>query len=109
MLFFIRARLREQPPLPREQWLGMVAATWEVISQLERNGKARAAGALIGQGGGVAIVDVDSNDELSDILTRLPVYAFLEWEVAPMTAAERALDSARWAMAALARPVGAAS
>lgn len=103
MLFFVRATLRQHPSVPREQWLGMVAATWEVMAQLERNGKARASGALIGPGGGVAIVDVESNDELSDVLSRLPVYAFLDWEVVAMTSAERALEQARWAMAVLRR------
>ena len=35
MLFFIRAHLGQQPPMPREQWLGMTASTWQVIKQLE--------------------------------------------------------------------------
>jgi len=103
MLYFVRAELRELPPMPREQWAGMVAATWEMLAQLERTGKARGVGAMIGRQAGVAILDMDSHDELAEVMQRLPVYAFLNWEVVPLTSAERALESARWATAALAR------
>ena len=98
MLFFVKAELSEQPPMPREQFLGMMASTWEVIKQLENNGKVLAGGALIGQRAGCVIVDVDSNEELSDILNRLPLSAYLEWEVVPLIPADRALDSAKWAL-----------
>jgi len=103
MLYFVKAELRELPPMPREQWLGMVAATWEILAQLERSGKARGVGAIIGKQAGVAVLDLESHDELAELMQRLPIFAFLTWEVAPLTSAERALDSARWATAALAR------
>lgn len=98
MLFYVKAELLEQPEMPRERYLGMVAATWEMIKQLESNGKVIAGGALIGRRAGVVIADVDSNEELFDILNRLPLSAYLEWEVVPMIAADRALDSAKWAL-----------
>ena len=98
MLFFVRAELSEQPPMPREQFLGMMASTWQVIKQLENNGKVLAGGALVGQRVGCVIVDVDSNEELADLLNRLPLSAYLTWEVAPMVPAGRALDSAKWAL-----------
>jgi muconolactone delta-isomerase len=98
MLFYVKAELLEQPEMPRERYLGMVAATWEMIKQLEGNGKVIAGGALIGRRAGVVIVDVDSNEELFDILNRLPLSAYLEWEVVPMIAADRALESAKWAL-----------
>jgi len=98
MLFFIKAELRQNPPIPKEQWLGRVAATWEVIKQLEGNGKVLGGGAFIGQRAGCVIVDVDSNEELSDMLNRLPIFAHLEWEVVPLIAADRALESAKWAL-----------
>ncbi len=98
MLFFIKAHLGEQPPMPREQWLGMVASTWQVIKQLENGGKVRAGGAFVGQRGGCVIVDVDSNEELADLMNRLPLFAYLDWEVVPMVPAETALDGAKWAL-----------
>lgn len=98
MLFFIRGELQEQPPMPREKWLGMIASTWQTIKQLEENGKVVAGGAFVGQPAGCVIVDVDSNEELSDLLTRLPAAAYLDWEVVPLIAADRALDSAKWAL-----------
>jgi muconolactone delta-isomerase len=44
------------------------------------------------------IVDVDSNEELSDLLIRLPIAGYLEWEVVPLIPADKALDSAKWAL-----------
>lgn len=98
MLFFVKAKLAEQPPMPREQFLGMMASTWQVIKQLEGNGKVITGGAFVGQRAGCVIVDVDSNEELADLLNRLPLSAYLDWEVVPLITAERALDSAKWAL-----------
>jgi muconolactone delta-isomerase len=98
MLFYVKATLNEQPPMPREQFTGMMASTWQVIKQLENNGKVVAGGALVGQRAGVVIVDVESNEELADLLNRLPLSAYLEWEVVPMIPADRALESAKWAL-----------
>ncbi len=98
MLFFVKAELREPPPLPREQYLGMVASTWEVIKQLENDRKVLAGGAFIGRRAGCVVVDVESNEELAGLLNRLPLSAYLEWEVVPLIAADRALESAKWAL-----------
>jgi len=98
MLFFIKASLSEPPPMPREQYLGTVASTWQVIKQLESNGKVISGGAFVGQRAGVVIVDVESHEELADLLNRLPLSAYLQWEVVPLISAERALESAKWAL-----------
>lgn len=98
MLFFIKAELRGMPPMPREQWLGMTVSTWEVIKQLENSGKVVAGGAFVGQRAGCVIADVASHEELADLLNRLPLFAYLEWEVTPMLPAQSALDGAKWAL-----------
>jgi len=98
MLFFVKAELREQASIPDENWLGMVAATWQVIKQLENNGKVLAGGAMVGQRAGCVILDVESNEELSDLLIRLPAAGYLEWEVVPLIPADKALDAAKWAL-----------
>ncbi len=98
MLFFVKATLPDVPPVPREMWLGMVVSTWEVIKQLENDGKVLAGGALIGQRAGLVIADVTSNEELSEMLNRLPLSAYLDWEVLPLVAADRALEAAKWTL-----------
>ena len=98
MLFFIKGELQEQESLPTEKWLGMVASTWEMIKQLESNGKVLAGGAMIGKPAGCVIVDVDSNEELSELLTRLPVAGYMDWEIVPLIPADTALESAKWAL-----------
>ena len=98
MLYFVKATLNEQLTMPREQFLGMMASTWQVIKQLENSGKVVTGGAMVGQRAGVVIVDVESNEELADLLNRLPLSGYLDWEVAPLIPADRALDSAKWAL-----------
>jgi muconolactone delta-isomerase len=98
MLFYVKAELNEQPPMPREQYLGMIASTWQVIKQLEGSGKVVCGGAMVGRRAGIVIVDVDSNEELSDLLNRLPLSGYLDWEISPLIPADRALDSAKWAL-----------
>lgn len=102
MLFFVKASLEGQVPAPQEKWLGMTASTWETIKQLEGSGKVIAGGAFVGQRAGCVIVDVDSNEELADLLNRLPLFAYLKWEVVPLIPADRALESAKWALQQLA-------
>ncbi len=80
----------------------MAASTWELIKQLENSGKVVAGGAFVGQRAGCVIADVESNEELADLLNRLPLVAYLEWEVVPLIPAERALESAKWALQQLA-------
>jgi muconolactone delta-isomerase len=103
MLYYVKAELRQLPPSSREQWLGQVVATWQVLAELERTGKAKGAGALLGRQAGVAILDAESHEEVAVILQRLPVYAYLEWEIVPMISAQQALENARWSTAAAAR------
>jgi muconolactone delta-isomerase len=98
MLFFVKATLEEQPPMAREQYLGMIASTWQVIKQLEADHKVITGGAFVGQRSGCVILDVDSNEELADLLNRLPLSAYLTWEVVPLISADRALESAKWAL-----------
>jgi muconolactone delta-isomerase len=98
MLFFVKATLPDGPPVPSEVWLGMVVSTWEVIKQLENDGKVLAGGAIIGRRAGLVIADVDSNEELSEMLNRLPLSAYLEWEVVPLIPAQKALDAAKWTL-----------
>src|SRR3972149_10062211 len=98
MLFFVKATLPDVPPVARELWLGMVVSTWEVIKQLENDGKVLAGGALIGKRAGLVIADVASNEELSEMLNRLPLSAYLEWEGTPLVPAERAPEEGQWAL-----------
>ena len=44
------------------------------------------------------IVDVASNEELSELLTRLPVAGYMDWEIVPLIPADTALESAKWAL-----------
>ena len=47
---------------------------------------------------GLVIADVASNEELAEMLNRLPLSAYLEWEVSPLIPAQQALDAAKWTL-----------
>lgn len=103
MLYFVKAELRQMPPMAREQWMGQVIATWQVLAELERTGQAKGVGAMLGKQAGVAILDAESHEAVALLLQRLPVSAYLEWDIVPMVSAQQALDNARWSTAATAR------
>ena len=99
MLFYVHGRLRETAAdLPRDRFLGMIASTWETLRQLEENGKVRAGGSLVGRNAGIVIVDVESHEELSALINRLPASAYLDWDVCPMVPAQSALEAAKWSL-----------
>jgi muconolactone delta-isomerase len=41
---------------------------------------------------------VDSNEELSELLVHLPVASYMNWEIVPLIPADKALESAKWAL-----------
>ena len=47
---------------------------------------------------GCVIVDVASNEELFELLTRLPIAGYIDWEIVPLIKADTALETAKWAL-----------
>ena len=82
MLFFVKASLEEQPAMPRDQYLGMVASTWQVIKQLEGNGKVISGGAFVTSG--AMVIGAGGRLSLTSAMYRLRI------------AGERAHASSNW-------------
>jgi muconolactone delta-isomerase len=61
-----------------------VIPSLESMVKLEKDGKIVAGGLHAGARVGVAIVNAESNEELSQILRNFPFWGMLEWTVTPL-------------------------
>ena len=101
MLFFVKGELKGAFPLPPEQFLELAVKEWETSMSYREQGKILAAGALAGRKGGCGIWDVDSTEELDTLVSQLPLFPFIEWEIIPLTAPEHAIELVKQALASL--------
>ena len=101
MSFFVKAETKGAFPLPPEETLELVVKEWETVISYRQQGKVLAGGALAGRKGGCGIFDVDSPEELHTLVSQLPMFPFVEWEVIPLNTPEYALEGAKQALAAV--------
>ena len=102
MLFYVQADMIGGYPLPPEQWLGLVAQQLELILELKIQGKIVIHGSFVGRQAGCFIWNVDSNEELQSLLTQMPLWPFMDWDIVPMISTEAAMDSVRQSVAEMA-------
>jgi muconolactone D-isomerase len=92
MLYLVQFEVLEVPSIPREDFLDLIKREWEYFLRFQRKGKVLAGGSLAGRRGAVAIFDVEDNDEIEDIISNLPLFAYLNRiEVTPLIDIEKAL------------------
>lgn len=102
MLFLVKGEMAGSVSLPAAEWLPIIVRNWEMILQPDEEGKILAGGKFAGRRGECAIFEVESPDELDDLVRHLPLFPFLEWEVIPLRSAEDALASAQKTLAGIA-------
>ena len=84
MLFHVKMDVRIPHDLPRET-SEVLKATEKARSQdLQRSGKWRHLWRIAGQYSNISIFDVESPQELHDILSTLPLFPFMEIAIAPL-------------------------
>lgn len=84
MLFHVKMDVRIPHDLPRET-SDVLKATEKARSQdLQRSGKWRHLWRIAGQYSNISIFDVESPQELHDILSTLPLFPFMEIAVSPL-------------------------
>lgn len=102
MLFLVKSELKEGGcPLPNEEYLKLVVKMLEAIMDLRKEGKVQVHGGFVGRQAGCIIWDVDSNEELQRLVSNLPLWPFMDWEVTPLVSTEQALQSVKSALASL--------
>jgi len=98
MLFYVKGGPKEKgvpPPLPRDKFLEHVIKEWETVINFRQKGKIVDAYGYLNQPGGFIIYDVGSREELDNLLSKLPMYPFAEFEVVALITAEQALKMAK--------------
>ena len=101
MLYITNCVLEGGYPLPPKEWLQLALKGMEEIMNLQKKGKVVTHVGHAGLQSGTIIWDVDSNEELMDILSRLPFWPFMEWEIIPGIPIEKTLESLKGALAAV--------
>ena len=92
MLFLFKGEVKGASPVPPEQFFELVGKQVETLNSYKQQGKILAGGIIAGRKGSYAIFDVDSVEELQKLITQTPMYPFIEVEIIPLIAYERALE-----------------
>jgi hypothetical protein len=78
-------------PVPPEQALGLYKATSAWIDERIKNGRIDVNYTFLG-GGGLAIANVETQEQAFAELLSYPLYAFFDWEVKPLVGWQQAFN-----------------
>ena len=101
MLYLVTCEGKIGYPMPPEEWLELVLRHMDDILKYKQQGKVVVHGAPVGQQAGYMIWDVDSNKELQTLVTRLPAWPFMEWEIVPLISTEDTIESIKQNLASV--------
>ncbi|HJQ48797.1 MAG TPA: muconolactone Delta-isomerase [Amycolatopsis sp.] len=94
MLFHVRMDVHLPPDIDPEVRADIVAREKAYSQQLQRAGKWPQIWRIVGEYANVSIFDVGSNDELHEILSRLPLFPYMTIKVTPLAAHPSKIGSA---------------
>ena len=99
MLFFLRSYpKRDTSQRPTVEYLEKVIKEWETVIDYKVKGKVLGVFCFSDGNGAFSIWSVESKEELNQIVTKLPMYPFAEWEIIPLWTAEETLEKAKKAL-----------
>jgi muconolactone D-isomerase len=84
MLFHVRMDVRLPHDLAAEARADIVAREKAYAQDLQRAGKWPHLWRVVGEYANISIFDVDSSDELHDLLSGLPLFPFMDVKVMPL-------------------------
>ena len=84
MLFHVRMDVNIPPGLPADQASDIKAREKAYSQDLQRSGKWRHIWRIAGEYANYSVFDVDSVQELHDILTALPLFPYMKIAVTPL-------------------------
>ncbi|MFU2326081.1 muconolactone Delta-isomerase [Pseudomonas sp. NFX98] len=85
MLFQVTMQIHIPHDADQEKIRNLSAAEMKLAQNLQRQGKWLHLWRMAGKWANVSIFDVDSNDELHEILSTLPLFPFMALEVTPLS------------------------
>jgi muconolactone delta-isomerase len=101
MLYVTNSELKGGYPLPPKEWLEIARRSMEDVVNYKKQGKVVVHVGFVGRQAGTILWDVDSHEELMQLLARLPFWPFLEWEIIPSISTEQTLKSIEQALASI--------
>ncbi len=93
MLFHVRMDVAVPHDLDPEERATLVATEKARALELQRNGKWAHLWRVVGQYSNISVFDVESADELHEILWNLPLFPFMTVQVTPLTEHPSALSA----------------
>ncbi|WP_180900339.1 muconolactone Delta-isomerase [Martelella soudanensis] len=84
MLFHVRMDVNIPHDLPSDEAADILAREKAYSQDLQRQGKWRHIWRIAGQYSNISIFDVADNEELHTLLSGLPLFKFMQIEVAPL-------------------------
>ncbi|KKO62542.1 Muconolactone Delta-isomerase [Janthinobacterium sp. KBS0711] len=84
MLFHVRMNVNLPLSMPAEQAAQLKQTEKELAQRLQHEGKWRHLWRIAGQYANVSVFDVDSVDELHNLLTSLPLFPHMQIDVMPL-------------------------
>lgn len=84
MLFHVRMDVNIPHDLPSATRAEIVAREKAYSQQLQRDGKWPELWRIVGEYSNFSIFDVDSNDELQEVLSGLPLFPYMTIKVTPL-------------------------
>ena len=101
MLYLTNSELKGGYPVPAKQWLEIALKSMEDVVNYQKEGKVVMHVGYAGRQAGSIIWDVDSHEELMQILCGLPFWPFMEWEIIPCLSTDQTLTSLKQAIEAV--------
>lgn len=84
MLFQVEMKVNLPPDMPESQAAEIKATEKAYSQELQRIGKWRHLWRVAGSYANVSIFDVEDNAELQDIISRLPLFPYMDISVKPL-------------------------
>ncbi|WP_219133015.1 muconolactone Delta-isomerase [Janthinobacterium sp. UMAB-60] len=84
MLFHVRMNVNLPLNMPAEQAAQLKQTEKELAQRLQHEGKWRHLWRIAGQYANISVFDVDSVDELHNLLTSLPLFPYMQVDVMPL-------------------------
>ena len=84
MLFLVRMDVRIPHDLPAEQVNDIKAREKAYSQELQRDGRWQSIWRVVGEYANYSVFNVESNDELHDLLQGLPLFPYMDIDVTPL-------------------------
>lgn len=92
MLFLVQMKVYPPTHLSQDEFVRIKEEEKQRALEIQRQGKWPHLWRVTGKYSNVSVFDVESNQELHDLLTSLPLFPFMDVDITPMNAHPSALS-----------------